>query len=422
MSHKIQIRRTHTKSSGNNQGLIAPMLLLVSLLIFIPVSLMIQRSIIQASNHQLFYNVQAKNVARAGLVEAHLWFRKQSAQPVAKLAPDSDSIFKPLDTGIPETRDTLDPVIGLVKEYSLNETSHLWARFEVPRQEAGYTSFTDSSYIADAVHDISDRRIPGAKRGDGVAWSLLSRGTVYLRKDPSLPFNQAPNVVLAHSRATTEIRRLDLKLPIAAVVVNNSAGITLTTNARMNGGGVGLGLGRFNGVEIDLGSLDSSSQISGSPVQDVVTDPAALDVQGFFGVVSDQDLKRMADIVVSNVSQLPTPYPSMSLVFIDGNADFSDTGHVLQGGGILYVKGNLKLPASANTLFSGVIFVDGDVDIKAPALISGALLVKGSLKMGGLTSVAEVDYDPGIINTLVRQIGQYREDRSVTFVKGGDHS
>ena len=66
---------------------------------------------------------QASDVARAGLVDAFAWFRRQTTQPVTTFAPQRDMLASPA------INETNDPTIGLVREYEI--TPGVWGRYEV---------------------------------------------------------------------------------------------------------------------------------------------------------------------------------------------------------------------------------------------------------------------------------------------------
>jgi hypothetical protein len=104
-------------------------------------------------------------------------------------------------------------------------------------------------------------------------------------------------------------------------------------------------------------------------------------------------------------------YPTLSVVYVNGNVTF-DATHQLRGGGILYINGNLTIASTSNTLFSGVIYVAGNVTVNGPALISGSLIATGTVTIRGTSDVAQVEYDGSLISSVRQQICQYREYRS----------
>ena len=66
---------------------------------------------------------QSVQFAKSGLIEALGWMRKQTSQPVTAFSPQ-------LDTSVtPPILDTLDPAIGIVREFEI--TNSIWGRYEV---------------------------------------------------------------------------------------------------------------------------------------------------------------------------------------------------------------------------------------------------------------------------------------------------
>jgi len=357
---------------------------------------------------------QAENVARAGLTEALAWFRNQPSQPVRSsintvLYPYPDAAFNPLAVN----GDTINQSIGIVREYQLVDGTWLWGHYEVRRQQNPGSNPIDPN----AVHDITDRRIQGHQAGEGLYWYIQSDGYVYRLKNPGVAYNQAPNQVVGTSHVSTEIRRLGLTLPAnCAVIVNSRNNVTLQTNGRIVGGTAGVGLGYY------LGNSGSGlAQATGTPplldIPGVGVTTMTITSQIVFGD-SPSSIKEMADITVSTVGALSASYPTMAVVYVDGNATFDGT-HQLIGGGVLFVNGNLTISSGANTLFNGVIYVVGNATITGSQLISGCLVVQGSLTMNGIADVSEVDFDSGILNAVRQQVGQYRENKSAYFNLSG---
>lgn len=358
------------------------------------------------TSQQLHVSGQADSVARAGLTDAIAWFRRQPTQPVRSsfdptLYPYADAAFAPVASTDPVKSDTLDASIGLVKEYSINTAGSLWARYEVRRQADLSTNPVDAM----AVHDITNRRIPGYSAGDGLVWYIESRGYVY-QKRGSGAFNASPNRVVATARIATEIRRLALTLDSnAATFVTSRSNVTLQNNGRIAGGN-DFGLAYYGGS-----GGSGLSNVTGTPALKLLS--GSINVQNIFGVTLNE-LRLMADVSVSQMSDMPSEYPTMAVVYVNGNADF-DSAVPLRGGGILVVNGNLTVASTSNTLFSGLILVTGNATINGPALISGSLVVQGNLTLNGSGDVAQVEYDNGVLNSVRQQVAQYRENRSATY-------
>ncbi len=385
--------------------------MLLAVLAFIPIGSQLIKITSQSTLATQRQFGQADNIARAGLIDAVSWFKRQAVQPVRSSVdpvayPYVDAAFYPRTS----TSDTIDESIGLVKEYPLGESSFLWGRYEVRRQKNTATNPVD----VHAVHDITENRVSGFSNGSGLAWSIESFGFVYQRKNSSVAYNVAPNQIVARSRAAVEIRRLALNMPAnAAAIVTNRTLVTVNSNGKITGNN-DVGLGYYTG--------GSGPTISGSGAQ-VVGTPQKTDIDGatngaitpqiIFGVTKTE-LKLMSDTIVNSVSGLPSEYPAMSVVYISSAATF-DVSRPLRGGGILYVDGNLTLSAGGNTLFGGLIYVAGNLTINGPALISGAVVAEGSLTLNGAGDVAQVEFDNSILNSVRQQVAQYRENKSTYY-------
>ncbi|MFA5160754.1 MAG: hypothetical protein WC421_00755 [Elusimicrobiales bacterium] len=361
---------------------------------------------------------EADNLARAGLVDCISWFKRQTVQPVRSGVPPTlysypDAAFYPRYNANPLLRDTIDESTGLVKEFPITNDNSKWGRYELQRQTVNPASGGANVH---AVRDITGDRVDGHYSGEGLVWYLESAGYIYKKVDPAKAYNVSPNVVLSRVRASTEIRRISLSLPMEAAftVKNGGSGSTRTVVLNKNGrvmGMTGVGACRYSG---NAPTVNTGATLAGSQASATITnDPTPLYVMG----VSSADLKLLADYVVTDTSLLPATLPEMTLMFVDGNAVFSST-RPLVGSGVLFVNGNLSITAGSNSYFSGFIYATGTTTIYDPALISGAVVgyTGGTISRSGATSVAEIDYDSAILNAVRQQICQYRENKSTLHV------
>lgn len=397
---------------GQSGQIVYVSILIMILLIAVPYAFQLAQTSQAETRRQETYTAQAHNVARAGLIDAISWFRRQSVQPVRSsfdvvAYPYPDAAFKPVQSTDTVTTDTLDASIGLVKEYEVSENGNIWGRYEIWRQSTG----TALSY---ASHDVTDKRIENHSAGEGLAWYVESLGYVYRRNNAGVAYNVAPNQIIGRARVATEIRRLALSLPVnAAVICNQRNALTVQSNGRVIGGTADAGYGYYYGTTAPSVS-GSGSQLSGNPSQVDIDGPSvstgSISVLSIFGV-NASDIRLMADYNVKSAAELPTSYPTMAIVYVNGNTTF-DSSHRLKGGGILFVNGNLTIDDTSNTLFSGIIYATGNVLVEGPALISGSLLASGTVRLTGVTDVAQVEYDANLISSVRQQICQYREYRS----------
>jgi hypothetical protein len=337
---------------------------------------------------------QADQAAKAGLIEAISWFRRQSPQPVANLT-NPDSAFRPTEAA----GDTIDQTIGLVKQYPISSGSVLWARYEVK-----YGSVTPKGFIG--VHDITDLRTQNHGVGEGYVWSVQSNGYIFRQLDALLPFNRAPNTVMATSRVVAEVRRLTLTLPTdAALTVNNRSTVSLANSSQLIGGSAGLAY--YTGA---TGPTTSGTGWSYTPI---TVPTAGMTPEAIFTAPMDQ-IRGMADVMVSSQS-MPSSFPSEGITFIDGSVTFDGT-HPLHGAGLLFINGNLTLTSTANTVFSGLIYVNGNCSIAGSTFISGAMVVTGSFTADSGADTLTVRYDSTVINTLASQIGMYHLSHSLRYL------
>jgi len=360
---------------------------------------------------------QAHAVAEAGIVDAYAWFRRQTVQPVNVFAPQRDL------SKSPPVNETDDPDKGLVREFEIGP--NLWARYEV-RKAAPAEPFTDANqnglydegepYVdqngdgtwnaARETRDISEER---GQAGTGAVWMLVSHGTVFARLRTDLPLGEGVNRRLAVARVATEIRRLALTPPAEAAVCSRTASITtLGSRSRVVGAsGGGVVYGEVTGSPVFL----SGSEVSGSPSSSAVPDYDG-SIPGVFGV-SLAELKSMADLSTKDASTVPAPLGDYTLTVIDGDAVF-DTVRPLRGTGIVVVLGDCTLADGSNSFFNGLLWVGGNLRIRAPAYLRGMVVAEGSVDIRGTGGdYAELNYDDAIIGELLAVMGQYRHTKAI---------
>lgn len=347
----------------------------------------------RAITRQLASKGQATNAANAGLTEGLSWFVHQRQQPVATFDPKSDTggVCTHTPRHSPLVYESEDPAIGIVRSFEVTGQGRLWARYEVRRS---------------AVQDVSARR---GKPVAGTIWQLDSEGIVYVRNDASRAPNQRPNWVLARRTMRVDIQRLAIQLPAnAAVFSSRGSSINVANPSRIQGGASGIGAAYPPSTSTPRGG----GSITGNPAQSTTNGAYALD--RVFGVTQNE-LLAMADIVVDDERQLPDPLPDMSLIVIKGNATFNNVRQ-LSGSGILVVFGNLILNPQSDAFFSGLIWVGGDFSMAPPGIINGAVVSSGRAQLTGGSEVAEINYDPAILDQIRLQMGNYLYSRSPWIV------
>jgi len=79
---------------------------------------------------------------------------------------------------------------------------------------------------------------------------------------------------------------------------------------------------------------------------------------------------------------------------------------------VVFVDGNLTVDSASNSFFTGFIYVTGNIDLRAPSLLRGAV-VCNSLEILGTGDFAEMGYDEGALHALMSSIGQYRLSKAI---------
>ena len=360
---------------------------------------------------------QADNVARAGLVDAMSWFKRQTIQPTKSGVPPTaydypDAAFNPKYDINPFVSDTMDESIGLVKEYQLSEDNLTWVRYELYRQKDP----ASNPYDEHAVHDITEQRIDGRENGEGWVWYLESAGYVYRRRDPAKAFNESPNEILARVRAASEIRLVTLNLPAHSAVVaydcgkKNQEKIIVRDEGRIIAGDNNPAISWYTGNATP--KIYNNAFVS-DPKFGNATEPTIYNVFS----VSKSELEHLADIVVENVVYLPDNLPDMTFIYVKGDAVFTPSNPLI-GSGLLFVDGNLTITQNSNSVFSGFVYVAGETIIEEPTLINGMVVtnVRFEISNSSSTNISEVRYNAAILENVRTIICNYRENKSTLHV------
>jgi hypothetical protein len=406
-------KQSHRRRRAEKGQALISVVIAVSLVVLV---LLTTLAYTQLSNktiaRQLTYQGQALNAAEAGITESLSWFRKQNGL-VVNFAPKLDL------AATPQVNDTECPAVdvpngcpraGIVRSYDISKSGNLKGRYEAVIGTAGGTA---------GVVDITNMIKTGAPAG--TVWQLESTGYVWVNNDPTKRFDQSPNAIISKQTVRSQIQRMTINLPQggAAVFCGKDSVITIGRRAKLKGG-TSLGLAYASTVN---SVTTTGSTITGTPGGGTYansTDP--YDMRAVFGL-TQAELLSLSDVQYSNIANVPDPLPAMNLVVFNGNPVFTQT-KPLNGSGIFVVIGNLSISGVTNSNFNGLIYVTGSVVIDNPSSVSGAIIGNASGTNGNVVTIgngagsdiAEMDYDPSIINQINTQMGQYRYTREMYWV------
>lgn len=342
-------------------------------------------------------NGQAAQFARAGLIEALGWFRKQTSQPVLTFEPQLDA------TATPKVLDTLDPVVGLVREFQISGST--WGRYEVWKQ-------WDADPIPERLAwrqlmQVEDVSLARGASSTGSVWRLRCIGYVFHQVNSAVSFDTLPNRVISKDTVETEIRRMTFTPPGAATLcVDNLSNLTLDRNVNVQGNGVGACYGA---------SGSPTFQNSPTVVGGWSTGTYDSTYENVFGL-SEQDLRPLADDRITADGDFPTPMPRNTFFFVEvPTLTFTDT-RPLTGTGLIVVKGDVVFQSTNKSFFSGMLYVDGDLTINDPTELNGTIVCNGTVSIVGTTDWNNLTYDGGVLDSLRQEIGQYRLSSAIRRV------
>jgi hypothetical protein len=360
---------------------------------------------------------EAENVARAGLVDAINWFRRtknvQAGVPInLALYSYNDDAFAP--TLNATVRDTLDPSIGIVNQYAVDDFRKLYARYEVRKQKPSPPPVDPL-----AVHDVTGERMMDNlhQDGHGLIWHLESLGYIFKQMDPTLAYNQYPNKVLATCRMSTEVRKMAIILPCnAAAMAVTMSSINAKKYGKINGNG-NFCVGAVTG-SAPTTSGSPAGQFVG-PVNGTSIGAVTITEEYVFGLKNPQDIKNLADYTGTQANPV-TFQGSWKLAYYEGSVTYDPTNanpalRSLNSQGVLYVNGNLTLMDGCNSLYDGLIYVNGAVTIGISNHILGCVIAKNGVVVGtsgGAGDNADINFDQTRINNAINLVAGYREDRA----------
>ena len=334
----------------------------------------------------------ATSLARSGASDALGWFQRQSTQPVVAFTPTFDAAT------IPVTFDTIDPVLGIVREFEIR--GGLWGRYEVRRAE---------------VTDVSAQR--GLFGNPGSVWELRSRGIVYERRDGSVRFDLPPNRVVAMTRVGSELRSLTLELPApAAVCVFDPGNLLLGPQARIDGmSSAGIAY-RDSGAAFTPSVLNVRGTPMVQPVASYDPRPERIFKSTFEQITAMSDLYVRKDAasdaatvdVSTGAARLERQIWDAKVLFVDRDM-VVDADHPLLGKVALVVRGNLTFAPGNGSDACGLIVTTGDARLDGAMSFRGTLVVGGRLEVGlGSSAPVILTYDAQMLEQVRAEIGRYR--------------
>jgi hypothetical protein len=121
----------------------------------------------------------------------------------------------------------------------------------------------------------------------------------------------------------------------------------------------------------------------------------------------------MADVSTSDPAAIESPLGDFTLTVLDGDVVF-DEARPLRGTGVVVVLGNCSLQSGSNSFFNGLLWVGGNLTVRAPCYLRGVIVAEGNVDVRGTGGdYAEINYDDGVVTELLFMMGQYRYSKAI---------
>jgi hypothetical protein len=130
-------------------------------------------------------------------------------------------------------------------------------------------------------------------------------------------------------------------------------------------------------------------------------------IKNVFGVTRDE-LRSMADLVITDPNDFPDPLPASAIIFVEVASITFNAARSLNGTAIVFIEGNVSMISGNNSSFSGLLYIDGTFTMRETADIYGAVVVTGNTTIQGSGDSSSIYYDDDVLSALRTQIGQYR--------------
>jgi hypothetical protein len=229
-------------------------------------------------------------------------------------------------------------------------------------------------------------------------------------------FDVSPNQVLGTEILEVELRRLALSPPgAAAICTSNGAGCSTNAKVQVLGGGAAAGIFYL----LSSGTpVVAAGSVTGTPAL-APSSSYYGDVKSVFGVDASE-LRSLADDRISSSSAFPSPIPQKSLYYVEVPTLSLSSTKPLEGNAIVYVKGNVDIASGSNSFFTGFLYVDGNVTLRAPIEFNGTLVATGTISLTGVSDFVSLSYDAAALNALRTEIGQYRLSGAIHSFTAGE--
>ena len=337
------------------------------------------------------------------------------------LQEPADGWENPIDMVGSPINETDDPDKGLVRAFEISPG--IWARYEIGAGEHAESfadingngiwdtgeAYTDSNGDGRWNPGIGTRDVTSERglNGAGAVWMLECVAEIFRRPRTDLPLGSGPNRRLSRATMAQEVRRLAVSPPAtSAICCSAGSDIHIGNRTRING----------NGSNALAFSASSGSPTTGGAE---LTGPVS-SVPGYSGWMEDvfgvplSKLKSMADIsTTDSVNGVPKVIPDFNLVVVDAPTTQFSLARPLRGTGMVIVHGDVEIQPGSNSFFNGLLYVQGDLTVRAPAYIRGTIIVTGDVDMQGTGGdYVEVDHDGAIVAHLLTKMGQYRVSKA----------
>ena len=100
------------------------------------------------------------------------------------------------------------------------------------------------------------------------------------------------------------------------------------------------------------------------------------------------------------------------IVVAEGGTWNFDESHPLAGSGLVVFRGNVVISPGSNSDFRGLLYVDGNLTLRGPAVIRGSVICTGNVTVQGAQGsnpqYAEIIYDDSALSAVRNRLGNYR--------------